>query len=723
MIWAGARMPAPGWVWVVGAVVASVLLFWAQAGAQELNGLLTSSYSAARSRTSEETRADFDNVRETLDVNWNRFISPVLGYRLSLRAERLDGSSLVTGGGTQTSTETSSLLLQPGLDLTLATPGLSINGGYRLRESFRDETSQSTLRLSERNAFLRLFYNPEQLPSVSLQLERSTSVDNRHPVARDEADTRFQAGSQWTLRDLSLGYTFGRLVHEDHQQERTETQDSHVGTAGYAGRFFDDRLTVQTDLSMNYSRTVDEFFSPGTAQFDRALQAALQAGPNLNPLLGPMVSFAPPFPLTPFSAVGFRLPASEAVTDIVIGLAVSPACDLPGCDLRTFLAFRVFFTDDDPTSILAAWTEVASVSPAWDSVQSRFTLTIPATAARSFKAWVSANSYPGPITATAISAPTTVGVTAGSERSRSSRSGTLSTGLSYTPIKAVTVSYNMNVNVSRQDPEAIDTTSGSQTLSLTVRPHPLVTTTAIAQYSFNDSNQAGAVDTSLTSYALTAGWTPLTTLSTTLGVGRTESRTAGQVDNRNDTASLSAAAKVFPTLTLDSAYALSKGENFVSQQETIGQDLTFRVAAQMAPWISMVGNYGVQVRDTTPPPAGTNALSITHTVGGGTVYSVSRLVNFTTRFDYVSSSDGSSLASTYKVDWVPTSKMSFFVSYSTTQSQFGDAKSSTDAVTANGRWQLNRALDISANYSFSHSSTQSTLQDVQLFNVTASARF
>ena len=70
-------------------------------------------------------------------------------------------------------------------------------------------------------------------------------------MARDEADTRFQAGSQWTLRDLSLGYTFGRLVHEDHQQERTETQDSHVGTAGYAGRFFDDRLTVQTELSMN----------------------------------------------------------------------------------------------------------------------------------------------------------------------------------------------------------------------------------------------------------------------------------------------------------------------------------------------------------------------------------------------------------------------------------------------------------------------------------------
>jgi hypothetical protein len=721
MMGAGARMPAPGRV--IGAVVASVLLSWAQADAQELSGLLTSSYSDSRSRTSEGTRADFANVRETLDVNWNRFISPVLGYRLSLRAERLDGSSLLAGGGTQTNTETSSLVLQPGLDLTLATPGLSINGGYRLRELTQDESSQSTLRLSERNGFLRLFYSPEQLPSVSLQLERSTSVDNRRPLARDEADTRFQAGSQWTLRDLALGYTFGRLVHEDNQQQRTETQDTHVGTAGYAGRFFDDRLTVQTDLSLNYSRTVDEFFSPGTAQFDRALQAALQAGPSLTPLLGPMVSFGPPFPLTPFSAVGFRLPAPEEVTDIVIGLAVSPACELPACDLRTFLAFRVFFTNDDPSSILAAWTEVSSVSPVWDSIQSRFTLTIPSTAARSFKAWVSVNSYPGPITATAISAPTTVAVTAGSQRSRSSRSGTLSAGLSYSPIKPVTVAYNMNVNVSHQDPEAIDTTSGTHTLSLVVRPHAKVTTTAIAQYSFNGSNQPGAVETSLTSYTLTAGWTPLTTLSTTLGVGRTESRTDGQVDNRNDTASLSAAAKVFPALTLDSAYSLSKVENFVNQQETIGQDLTFRVAAQMAPWISMVGNYGVQVRDTTPAPAGSTALSITHTVGGGTVYSVSRLVNFTTRFDYVSSSDGSSLASTYKVDWVPTSKISFFVSYSTTQSHFGDAKASTDTVTANGRWQINRALDLSANYSFSHSTTQSTLQDVQLFSVAASARF
>ncbi len=127
--------------------------------------------------------------------------------------------------------------------------------------------------------------------------------------------------------------------------------------------------------------------------------------------------------------------------------------------------------------------------------------------------------------------------------------------------------------------------------------------------------------------------------------------------------------------------------------------------------------------ESGPAPAGSKALSITHTVGGGTVYSVSRLVNFTTRFDYVSSSDGSSLASTYKVDWVPTSKISFFVSYSTTESNFGDARASTDTVTANARWQLNRALDLSANYSFSRSTTQSTLQDVQLLNVAASVRF
>jgi hypothetical protein len=312
---------------VLGAGVALVLLFWAQAGAQELHGLLTSSYSAARSRTSEETRADFDNVRETLDVNWNRFISPVLGYRLSLRAERLDGSSLVAGRGTETSTETLSLLLQPGLDLTLATPGLSINGGYRLRESFRDENSQSTLRLSERNAFLRLFYNPEQLPSVSLQLERSTSVDNRQPVARDEADTRFQAGSQWTLRDLSLGYTFGRLVHEDHQQERTGPR-----TATSARRATREVLRRPPDgadghlpeLQPDRGRVLS---SPGTAQFDRAYRPPFRPAPISTRYSGPWCRSPRRF-LTP-SAVGFRLPASEAVTDIVIGLAVSPACDLP----------------------------------------------------------------------------------------------------------------------------------------------------------------------------------------------------------------------------------------------------------------------------------------------------------------------------------------------------------------------------------------------------------
>jgi len=75
------------------------------------------------------------------------------------------------------------------------------------------------------------------------------------------------------------------------------------------------------------------------------------------------------------------------------------------------------------------------------------------------------------------------------------------------------------------------------------------------------------------------------------------------------------------------------------------------------------------------------------------------------------------------VDWVPTSKTSFYASYVTSSGHLGDAKSSADAISLNGRWSVNQALDISTNYSFSRSQTDSTVQDVQTFNVTASVRF
>jgi hypothetical protein len=712
----------------LGIVAALTLLPSGPACAQELHGLLSSSFSATQSKSSEGTTAEFQNLRETFDANWSSRLSPTLGYRLTLRGERVDGTSVLSSGDVETRTDTSSVLLQPALDVTLAAAPYSLNVGLRLRDQFTEDSSGGAVTLSEQNTFLRFFYSPDQLPSIGVLMDRTTSTDDRSPAPKDEEETRYQVVTQYSLGGLNLGYTFGRRVHEDRREERATTQDTSVGTVGYAGRFFDDRLSAQADLSLNQTTTVDEFFVAGTARLDRALARGLRADPDPTPTSSAdvplvnepaLVSGTANVPLVLLSSVGFGLAASEQVTELAIALAPEPPFTLPA-NLTAFLTFRVFFTDD-PT--LVTWTEVGGVSQAWDPVLSRFTLTVPATTARFFKAYVSRNDFGVLVKATGIAAPVTTAVTAGSERSRSTSGVTIGTGLAYTPVKWLTAAYNANLSTTSQEPESIESRSGTQTFSLTVRPHEKVTTTGTLQYGFSESNQTGAQDTTQTSYSLSVGWVPLKTLSTTLAVARNEDRIARELQNRTDAASVGAASKVFPGLNLDSSYSISRAENFVSTQEVFAQDLAFKMTAQATPWASMVGNYGIQVRETTPPPAGAEPRTVTHTVGGGTVYTLSRLVNFTTRFDFVSTPDGTSFSQQYKMDWVPTSKTSFFVSYFTTNAQFEDVETTSDTINLNGRWSVNRALDLSANYSFSRSTTGDTVQEIQSFNVTASLRF
>jgi len=384
------------------------------------------------------------------------------------------------------------------------------------------------------------------------------------------------------------------------------------------------------------------------------------------------------------------------------------------------LAFRVYYSANQNPG---PWTEVAVASQTWDPTLSRFTIIIPATSARYFKAWVSLNTFGALVKATGIASPVSATVTAGSERSRTTRGGTAGLGLTYTPVKWLTAGYNGTMSTSVQDPESFETTTGTHTVSLTLRPHRLVTTTGTAQYSFTESSQAGVLGTTQAIYSLVVGWIPLTTLNTTLALARTENRLGGALQDRVDTGNVTAAAKVFPGLNLDSSVALTKADLFTTNQHILGQDVTFKMLAQMTPWANVSGSYSLQIQETTPPTEGLDSTTVTHHVGGGTVYTLSRLVNFTTRFDFVSTQNGNSFAQQYKLDWVPTSKMSFYASYVTNTGQLSGAKTTSDAITMNGRWSVNQALDISTNYSFARSQTNSTVLDVQTFNVTASVRF
>jgi len=678
-----------------------------RAESQELHGLLTSSFTLTESEVGRAV-TEFEGYRQTLDLNWRKVVTPYLSYRISLRGEEIESRTTVE----PSVTETSSLLLEPSFDVSLAAPGYSLTTGLRLRELVTDGNRIERVRLSDRHLFARLFLTQEGLPPLSILVDRTTSVDDREPRTRDSEETRYQVSTRYAFKGLNLSYTFSDQIGEDHVARRTRDQMNHLGSLGYAQTFFQERLTLLGNYSVNYTRTREAFFIPSLVARERGLKKGLKAGPDPTPensadvplteepaLLAGTASV----PLELFVSVGFELAIREPVGEIRIPLAPEPPFSLPG-DLQVFLNFRVF-SSDDPT--LTFWTEVRGVSQRFDSLESRFSLIFPPTTARFFKVFVSRNDFGALVKATGVTALESEVVAAGTERVTSSLLHTLGAGLTFRPIRMATASFNLTLTDVTQEPDSRRTTSGVQTASLVVIPHRLLTTTLTYQHSFTDSNQPGVTDTTADTYSLTFSSSPLPTLTSAFSLALSENRSEGELQNRSGAASLNIAAKLYRNLNVNPTLSLSKTRDFTTGQESLGQTLALNLNAILTSRLSTILGYTFHGTRTEGP--GLNATTASHTGSAAFTYTLSRQLNVNSRFDLSNTAAGTSLSQDYRVDWVPTFKTSFFVNYRRTDQQVRGVTGGSDAIALNGRWNISRYLDLSANYTFFRGFTGDTV--------------
>lgn len=732
--WAPTRDGAPGGRrrWRSAAIVAGLAITapFGPAEAQELHGFFNSSLNVVTSESSGDeagtSRSEFETISESADINWNKVVSPFISYRLMLRGDHSDSSLAVKGSRTRESTAT---LFQPAIDLTLTTPGLSLNAGGRIRELLTDGNQEDPRQLSDRNLFARLFYTPEALPSVTLQVDKLWSYDDSDPRTRDIVDTRYLAGIQYTWQDLAANYTFTHHVAEDTVAERTQTTDNHVATLSYTRGFLDGRLRFQGSVSGNYSRSVQEFNVPAEARVERRLATGLRAGVDLTPADSfdvPVVSEpalaagTANVPLETSTAIGFELPTPpQSVAEIRIAVAADPPFSLPD-NLGQFLAFEVFVSDD-PSRV--TWTPLGATGHFYDKDERRFVLTIPASSTRFFKIYVTRNDFGALVRATGVVAADLESVRAGAELEESLKSGSVNVGLTFSPTPWLTAAYTGSFNVSQQEPEGVESQTGTHSVTVAVHPHALLTVTGTTQYSYSTSNQAEAEDATANLYSLTFSSSPLPTLTSALSFARNESRLGGELETRTDSASLTTAARLLPGLNLDSTYSIAKSEDFVQDRETLGHTVTLSMNAQWSPRVNTVGTYTFQRARTTPTPPEGRPIATTHAIAVGTTYTLSRFVNINTRLDYTTTDDGTALGQLFRIDLIPTPKTSLLLTYRRAESDQGGVDTSSDAVAVNVRWNISRYLDLSADYAFSENTTGDRVQKVQAFNVFAGFRF
>lgn len=706
--------PWRGAIWfpIIGLIVTQTPL----AEAQDLSGFVRSTTTLTESEV-EDTSTELQSYNQIIDLNWNRRVSSLFRYRVSLRAEDSRDRTEVDSDVTKTS----STSLEPILDMTLTGAIYSLNAGIRLREEISDGNEVERVRTSDRRAFTRLFLTPPDLPSLSFLFDRLTSEDDLDPKVEDTVDTRYEVSTEYAFETVSLFYTFDDRVFEDNAAGFTRDTMNHVGTVSYSDSFFQDRLEVTADYTGDYTKITEEFFRDTTVDVERRLSRGLRAGPDPTPgdssdvLLtdeSGLLTGAANVPLDLNIAIGFELSIREQVSEIRISLAPEPPFTLPD-NLELFLSFRVFFTDD---TNLETWTEIAPVSQTFDQQESRFTLTFAATTARFFKAFVDRNDFGALVRATQIAALDLETVSAGEDRERSTLIQRFGAGLAYTPVDWVTGSLDLSLTDTTQDPDNIRTTDGTVTARLVAELHRLLIGTFTYQHGFDTSNQPGSEDTTDDTYSLLFTSRPLPTLTSSLTLVHREDRTEGNLDERRDTASLNTSAEVYRNLNLTTTYSISQTEDFDEDRESLDQTGSLNASAILTEKLSSTLGYTFRWTDAESPTGDETTTS--HTANASFTYTLSRLANFNARFDFSETGDTTTFTQLYTMDWIPASKLSFFTSYRRVNQELEEDSTGSDSVIVNSRWNISTNLNVDGNFiyfrSFEGDTSGSITGSVQL---------
>jgi hypothetical protein len=717
------------------ALLITALLFGGvhRAQSQDLNALFTTTTNFTSSK-SEEVDTDLRSFGQTLDLNWNRALSPTLRYRLTLRSDDTRSENTVNGD----LTKSSATQFEPIFDATLATAPFSLNGGFRARALFTDGNKQEKTLLSERRWFTRLFVNPENFPTLSFQLDQFIQSNDLKPKTINQTDTRYQFTSDYNYQDFTFSTFMSNRTHEDLVTQRTRDQQSFVGALGYARNSLWGWLDLLGGYSIDYSPSHEKFSRSGIADVERRLSRGFKAAADLTPTDSTDVPLANEpglitggavIPLELNTAVGFEQLISQSVSEIRLTVLPQAPFTVPE-NLELFLSFRVFFTND---TALLNWTEVpGGVSLIYDALDSRVRLGFAATTARFFKIYVSRNDFGGLIRTTQLEAFNLEPVTAGSKRDQSVLVHNFNTGFAVRPItrpwSLSAISYDFSMANLTQEPDSLQNTSGTHTARLVAEPHRLLTSIFTYQNSFTNSNDPGSKDTAMDLFSLVFTSTPLPTVTSSLTLSHNDTRGDSKLETRSDAGSFNVSTRLYRNLNLDSTYSIARSEDFLIDQKTLSHGGTFNANAVLTPRLHATLGYAIRwaeteggrILDLLAQRAGSQTADLTHTITTAYTYTYSRFVNVNARYDFLTGNDVSSFNQDYRVDWTPTAKLSAFLGLRRSQQEANGEKTSSDSVTVNGRWNVSRYLYLDGNFILFRNSDGRT---VNLLSARAQIRF
>jgi len=707
-----------------------------QVGAGDLSVIATSSVNSTEG-TVGDASASQQSFVNTVDLNYNRTVTPMLSYRVRLLAGD-DESSLSAG---DTRVRSSAWRVQPEGDATLSGPKYSLNVGARFWEIHTSGTRGGSYSQMQDVEFIRAFFTPDRLPALNLQFEREGLQDDQSPRTQSRERTRAIANLNYTLaQKLTLGYTFTRETEDDDVRSLSREQLSQIGNITYSDAFLGDRLSVNGNYLISWLKT-SETFSPTTiggvavlpivvsgafslAETDPAVAAASKIPPTtyttLTTAVGTTLGLTAPLTVdqggTPNQnqSIAFGLSPGTSVTTIRLAVSSRPG-DPRDLTLQALgVSFQVF-VGTNPNVNFAAWASVAvvAVTPP-TTVNPFFEIAIPATSGTFLKVHVAGDTQQPalpPLVATGVSALRPVG--AGGTTNQVSTSNlvqSLTATITAQPFRNLGLTATGNFNVNEQDVSNRRDTSGTYSVTATGTPHPLLTITGAYQAGFTSSNDPLTQGTDNQNASLTLSSTPLPTLTSALIGSWGENELGGVKQNQTTSVSFNSTLVPYRNLNVDMTVQGTQAENYVDESTVRGFSFNVNANSQLTRRLGGLMGYTFSTAEVTGGPSPSSFISNAGYLS--LTYTVSRFCDVIGRWDFTLTNQDSVVTQSYRVNVLPTAKTSVIFAY-IRRDRWGSAVSdSTDAVSMNATWNISRYFDLSGFATFTRSSNGDSVYTV-----------
>jgi hypothetical protein len=724
---------------------------------------LNLNYSSSEEFEDGKMTATKDTFDKNIFLNIDKSITPLLFYKLNVRAN-LSDSDVTDSEGMFTTTYKRTV--SPAIDVFLSNPMYSLDAGYRRSEQWStahlSEDSRNTTELH----YSRFNITPYLLPSLSLQFDRQRDYDHLSVMKKDRTNTTYSVNSTYELpsSDLKLRYniTYERNMAEIPTSITSKAINDNfngVYDIGYSRSFWVNKAILSAGYQGNYSRNKNQQFVGQTGKiffkripFGGFYALGTLSEPDVDELTSEVFLANSDFSteitkinidLLKFHNIGIQVSSEKPVDSLYIYVNKNVSSDTKLTISGNWKVFRSNFNQPD------TWTEIVIQSvqvDAFDVLNNIYRYKIMFLSPQNASFFKAVNLET--VNATGITdvfvteieaygtdvVPHTGIIT---DISILFKQG-LNLRTQFKPFTKLNISLKYNIDKTDQgtvspldsieglfakilNKSANDDTGNlrsditrSYGAAATWMTHRLLTTTLSIHRNETFDNKK-ETDDSTNNYSLSFGSTPLPTLDINLSLIKRDKYSFEAEESTGKSVLLSISSKLYTDVNMVTDMEYSSSKNIINKTDSSTYTINGSLYAILTRKLSTDFRYGFNSKTSSGGRA-------SRSKNGSTIitYWPGRFINVSGTLDVTDTDGNLTTTEEFLIDWLPLPAIRLNFNYRNIHSEPGPSISNSFSIF--GTWRVTKSINVQFTYSFTKKTEEQETAENN-FSVNLSSRF